>query len=130
MKIKNIIGLVAIAGFLSLLFMNFGSTVGGYMDFTQAASSGESAHVVGQWKEDMPTTYDRDTNTFSFHMADENGTVRKVHYMNPKPANFEDAEKLVLEGHIKDEIFVAEHILVKCPSKYNETNVIESESNS
>ena len=130
MKTKNIIAYIVIAGFLGLLFMNFGSTVGGYMDFTEAATTGQSAHVVGHWKADMPTAYDKDTNTFRFHMADEQGAVREVHYLNPKPANFEDAEKLVIEGHIQDEVFIAEHILVKCPSKYNETSVIEPEATS
>ena len=130
MKIKNILGFAVIAGFLSLLFMNFGSTVGGYMDFAEAAATGQSAHVVGHWKDDMPTAYDRNTNTFRFHMVDEKGSVREVHYLNPKPANFEDAEQLVIEGHIQNEVFIAEHILVKCPSKYNETSVIEPEATS
>ena len=52
-------------------------------------------------------------------MQDEVGNVRQVQYANPKPANFEDAEKLVIEGVASGDIFEAEHILVKCPSKYN-----------
>jgi cytochrome c-type biogenesis protein CcmE len=52
-------------------------------------------------------------------MQDDKGEIRRVKYMNPKPANFEDAEKLVVLGHTEGEEFVAEHILVKCPSKYN-----------
>jgi cytochrome c-type biogenesis protein CcmE len=57
-------------------------------------------------------------------MKDEQGAVRQVQYLNPKPANFEDAEKLVIEGTANGDVFVANHILVKCPSKYNETNVM------
>jgi cytochrome c-type biogenesis protein CcmE len=52
-------------------------------------------------------------------MKDDNGIVREVHYNHPKPPNFEDAEKLVVEGYAKGNVFVAENILVKCPSKYN-----------
>ena len=59
------------------------------------------------------------TDIFSFHMKDDNGIVREVHYNHPKPPNFEDAEKIVVEGYSKDAVFVAENILVKCPSKYN-----------
>ena len=60
-------------------------------------------------------------------VEDENGIERKVHYLNPKPANFEDAEKLVVEGSMKGDVFVADYILVKCPSKYNDTNVMGDE---
>lgn len=107
-------------GFGGLLFVNFGQQVGGYMNFTEAEATGASAHVVGEWVQDQRYAYDRDRNVFSFHMKDEAGDVRLVHYANPKPANFEDAERLVIQGHTQGDAFVAEHILVKCPSKYND----------
>lgn len=121
MKPKTIIGILLMVGFGSLLLLNFGEQVGGYMDFTQATESGTKAHVVGQWVEEQAFQYDRDRNLFSFYMRDESGTVRQVHYPNPKPPNFEDADKLVVEGAMQGEVFVADHILVKCPSKYNDT---------
>ena len=129
MKKKNIIGLVFIIGFITLAVINFGSTVGGYMDFAEAEKTGVKAHVVGTWVTSEPTRYDPATNTFQFHMADELGKVREVHYLNPKPANFEDAEKLVIEGSVQGDVFVADHILVKCPSKYNDTNVMGETAN-
>jgi len=119
MKAKTIIGVVLLVGFTSLLFMNFGQQVGGYMNFEQAAESGSKAHVVGTWVEDKESRYDPSSNVFVFYMQDDDGNVRQVNYPNPKPANFEDAEKLVIEGVADGEIFQAEHILVKCPSKYN-----------
>ena len=121
MKPKTIVGLLLMVGFGSLLLLNFGNQVGGYMDFSQAAATGSKAHVVGQWVEEQAFQYDRDRNVFSFYMRDEGGAVRRVQYPHPKPPNFEDAEKLVVEGSMQGEIFVADHILVKCPSKYNET---------
>ncbi len=120
MKWKSIIGLIAMAGFAGLLFFNFGSQVSGYMNFEQAAQTGSQAHVVGTWVEDRPTRYDRSENVFSFYMKDESGTVRKVRYPNPKPANFEQAEQVVVEGTMNDDAFAADDILVKCPSKYNQ----------
>lgn len=119
MKWKSIVGLLAMAGFAGLLLFNFGSQVGGYMNFEEAAQAGSKAHVVGTWVEDRPTEYDRSSNVFSFYMRDQSGTVRKVRYPNPKPANFEQAEQVVVEGQMKGEAFAADHILVKCPSKYN-----------
>lgn len=125
MKLKTIIGLVVMAGFAGLLFLNFGNQVGGYMSFDQAASSDAKAHVVGTWVEDMPTEYDRSANVFTFHMRDQNGNIQRVRYANPKPANFEDATEIVVEGYAQNDAFVAEHILVKCPSKYNETKGLQ-----
>lgn len=129
MKLKSVIGLALMVGFASLLFMNFGDQVGGYMDFAEAEASGSNAHVVGQWVKDQPSTYDPARNVFTFHMQDDAGLVRQVQYPNPKPANFEDAEKLVIEGYAKGDVFVAEHILVKCPSKYNDARELQNVEN-
>jgi len=120
MKPKTIIGLIVMVGFASLLLLNFGEQVGGYMGFEEAAETGARAHVVGQWVEDQQTIYDPTRNVFSFYMKDDHGVVRQVRYANPKPASFEDAEKLVVEGSLNGEVFEAEHILMKCPSKYND----------
>lgn len=120
MKPKTIIGLVLLIGFTSLLFLNFGQQVGGYMNFAEAEAAGAKAHVVGAWLKDRPAHYDPARNVFSFYMRDELGNVRQVHYANPKPPNFEDAERVVIDGYVDGEVFVAEHILVKCPSKYND----------
>jgi len=128
MKWKSIIGLIAMAGFAGLLLLNFGSQVGGYMGFEEAAQSGNQAHVVGTWVEDRPTRYDRTANVFTFYMRDQNGTVRKVRYPNPKPANFEQAEQVVVEGQMNGQAFAAKHILVKCPSKYNEAKGLKQKA--
>ncbi|MEF8795471.1 MAG: cytochrome c maturation protein CcmE [Salinivenus sp.] len=128
MKWKSILGLVAMAGFAGLLLLNFGDQVGGYMNFEQAAQTGSSAHVVGTWVEDRPTRYDRAQNVFTFYMRDQSGTVHKVRYPNPKPANFEQAEQVVVEGSMNGEAFAADHILVKCPSKYNEAKGLQKQA--
>ncbi len=128
MKWKTVIGLASMLGFGVLLFVNFGSQVGGYMNFEEAARTGASAHVVGTWAKDRPTRYDRAQNVFTFYMRDEAGTVRKVRYNNPKPANFEEAEKVVVQGSNQDGAFVADDILVKCPSKYNDAKGLEQKA--
>ena len=120
MKPKTLIGLVVLVAFASLLVLNFGEQVSGYMSFEEAAETGTRAHVVGQWVQQDQTRYDPAQNLFVFYMEDDRGNVRQVRYANPKPASFEDAEKLVVEGQLKDDVFVAEHILMKCPSKYND----------
>jgi len=126
MNKKTIIGLVLLIGFTSVLFMNFGQQVGGYMDFAQAEASGSKAHVVGELVKERPVNYDPAQNLFTFYMKDEQGSVRQVHYANPKPANFEDADRVVIDGYVKGDVFVAEHILVKCPSKYNDARGLQT----
>ncbi len=125
MKPKTLIGLFVMVAFAALLFLNFGKQVSGYMSFEEAAQTGAKAHVVGLWVKDQPATYDPARNLFSFYMQDDRGVVRQVHYANPKPATFEDAEKLVVEGYVQDDVFVADHILMKCPSKYNDARSLE-----
>ncbi len=125
MKPKTLIGLFVMVAFAALLFLNFGKQVSGYMSFEEAAQTGAKAHVVGLWVKDQPATYDPARNLFSFYMQDDRGVVRQVHYANPKPATFEDAEKLVIEGYVQDDVFVADHILMKCPSKYNDARSLE-----
>ena len=116
---------IAFVGIFGFLVVNsFGDQVGGWETFEDAAATGRKAHVVGTWVREAPSTYDPARNLFTFTMADTAGTVRPVVYANPRPANFEDAERVVVQGQmVQDgaaEVFQAEHILVKCPSKYNE----------
>lgn len=130
MKGKTVFGIVLMVGFTTLLFMNFGQTVGGYMNFKEAEQTGARAHVVGQWVESRHFRYNRARNLFSFHMKDENGRVERVVYPHPKPANFEDAEELVVAGEMRNGVFFAEHILVKCPSKYNDASEFQATATS
>lgn len=125
MKPKTLIGIVAMIAFASVLLLNFGSQVGGYMSFADAKAAGTSAHVIGMWMPDQHIGYDRDRNVFSFWMEDEAGNQMQVEYPNPKPANFDDAERLVIEGTMQGDVFHASHILVKCPSKYNDERALQ-----
>ena len=125
MKPKTLIGLIAMIAFGSLLLLNFGSQVGGYMSFADAEAAGRSAHVIGEWVPDRQTSYDRETNVFTFYMRDESGNMMRVEYPNPRPTNFDDAERLVVEGKMHAGVFQASHILVKCPSKYNDERALQ-----
>ena len=124
MRPTTLLGIAFVGIFGFLVVTSFGNQVGGWETFDDAAASGRKAHVVGTWLREAPSSYDPDRNVFTFTMADTSGAVRPVVYSNPKPANFEDAERVVVQGQIvqqgADEVFAAEHILVKCPSKYNE----------
>jgi len=65
-----------------------------------------------------------DKTSFTFMLVDNEGTTQKVFYNQPVPADFHRSEQVVVIGSYRDqEIFVADKILMKCPSKYQETDV-------
>lgn len=128
MRPKTLIGLVFVGVFGFFVVTSFSNQVSGYETFSQAEANGRRAHVVGTWVRDAPTSYDAQRNVFSFVMADEDGLQRRVEYADPKPASFEDAETVVVEGQMAGDAFAAEHILVKCPSKYNDGREFETET--
>lgn len=118
MRPKTVIGVTFLAAFGFLVMRSFGAQVGGYATFAEAANMERRAHIIGYWEADRPTVYNPRTNVFSFWMRDEAGEVRQVHFHQPKPANFGEAEQVVIEGHMDGEAFTADRILIKCPSKY------------
>jgi len=65
--------------------------------------------------------YDQQGN-FTFDLQDGTGKMVKVIYPKPKPANFEQAVSVVAIGHYDagKQAFLADDMLVKCPSKYQE----------
>jgi cytochrome c-type biogenesis protein CcmE len=64
-----------------------------------------------------------DPNYFKFDLTDTMQTTMSVVYGNPKPVDFERSEQIVIIGSVKDEVFVADKILMKCPSKYTEKEI-------
>jgi cytochrome c-type biogenesis protein CcmE len=65
-----------------------------------------------------------DKTSFTFLLVDNEGTTQKVFYNEPVPADFHRSEQVVVIGSYRNkEIFVADKILMKCPSKYQETDV-------
>jgi cytochrome c-type biogenesis protein CcmE len=64
-----------------------------------------------------------DPNYFSFVLVDENNEEKQVVYSSPKPQDFERSEQIVIIGSMQDKHFVADKILMKCPSKYQENEI-------
>lgn len=133
MKKGHIIGLVVIAIAIVILTTSIGDA-SSYESFNTAwemKEDGEdkSIHVVGQLKKDeagQVTGLDvrEDKVSFTFLLVDNDGTEQKVFYNEPVPADFQRSEQVVVIGSYRDkEIFVADKILMKCPSKYQETDV-------
>lgn len=124
MKPRLIIGLVLLVSFTSLLMLNFSSSIDTYANFEQAEDSKGRRYVIGTWESNLPHGFDMSSKSFVFHMKDEDGNIRKVMYNKAKPTNFEDADQLVVKGKMSNGVFLSDDMLVKCPSKYNDTKVI------
>jgi cytochrome c-type biogenesis protein CcmE len=129
MKKSHIIALVVIAVAIAII-MTTTQEASSYVTFDQAAqmaSSGnhKSIHVVGGLKKDEGgdiVGMDRtsDMLSFSFILVDDAGKEQKVYYNEPMPPDFTKSEKVVVIGHYQADIFIAEKILLKCPSKYQD----------
>jgi cytochrome c-type biogenesis protein CcmE len=63
-----------------------------------------------------------DAGRFTFMLQDEDGALVKIISDDPRPANFEQAISIVAIGRYDEaeQAFVADDLLVKCPSKYQE----------
>lgn len=127
MKPKLIIGILSIVVFTSLLMYNFGNSISTYVNFEDAEGR-TTSHVVGSWDSSGDYGFSRETMQFSFHMKDRDGNVRKVIYPKAKPNNFEQATQLVVIGEMRNNVFYANEMLMKCPSKYNENPDFEKAS--
>lgn len=124
MNFKLILGISSIVLFTSLLMYNFGNSIDSYVNFEQAENR-SSAHVVGSWDDSREWGFSMESMRFSFYMKDEDGNVRRVIYPKPKPNNFEQATQLVVIGEMKNDVFYANDMLMKCPSKYNDADEAE-----
>lgn len=87
----------------------------------EAVGSGRGVQLAGFLVPGERGSYDA-TGNFTFQMQDGAGKVVKVVYPKPKPANFEQAISIVAIGRYDagKGAFMADDMLVKCPSKYQE----------
>ncbi|MEP5614007.1 MAG: cytochrome c maturation protein CcmE [Cyclobacteriaceae bacterium] len=129
MKTKYIASIVVIA-IAIVIIMTMAGDASSYVTFGEAKelSTGgfkKSIHVVGELPrssggdivgiEESP-----DKLSFKFQMVDENGFKQLVFHANPIPTDFAKSEQVVIIGAYNGENFIAEKILLKCPSKYQE----------
>lgn len=121
MKISRIILLVAAAILMVVFGVSLSKNLSTYSTFETAKSTGKTVHIAGEWVEREKSQ--ETENLFQFLVKDSVGTVELVHFNDPKPNNFEQAERIVLVGGYEKETFVADKIITKCPSKYGESEI-------
>lgn len=84
------------------------------------ANPNKNFEVVGKLDTTAAIEYNalENPDQFSFYMFDETNIRRKVIVSKPKPQDFEKSIQVVVGGSMKEDAFYADHILLKCPSKY------------
>tara|TARA_S200000501_G_C20342680_1_gene533943 strand:+ start:21 stop:425 length:405 start_codon:yes stop_codon:yes gene_type:complete len=127
MKKSHIIGIVVIAMAMGIILITAGDA-SSYVTFEEAKrreSDGDRSkiHVVGKLKkaksdEVIDIIPSDDQLSFTFVMLDNKGVEQKVFHPNPIPQDFDRSEQVVVVGSYQKGLFVADKILLKCPSKY------------
>lgn len=123
MKKIHIVGIVVIAVAIGVILTSLKSS-STYADFNEAiANPDKEFHVVGKLQKSQPLIYDPKLNPdeFIFTLIDNKGVEKQVVLHKSKPQDFERSEQIVIIGKMHGEQFHANDILMKCPSKYNET---------
>jgi cytochrome c-type biogenesis protein CcmE len=122
MKKIHIILLIAIAISIGALI----SLTGNLSSYDNIASArnkpGKFVHIIARLDKTKPIVYDalKDPNYLSFYAVDSLGNQTQVVYHNPKPADLETSERIVLQGDMQGDVFNCKDILLKCPSKYKD----------
>jgi cytochrome c-type biogenesis protein CcmE len=134
MKTSHIILIVIIAVAIGVIISTTGDA-SKYVSFKEAyqmATDGDDdkVHVVGKLKKAQDGSIQGmfynpviNPNHFEFVLVDNNNESHPVIYQNAKPQDFDKSEQVVVVGSVKGDVFVADEILMKCPSKYEEKEV-------
>lgn len=94
-----------------------------YVSFSYAQSHPDKyVQVIGKRGNNVPAN--TEGKGYTFTMIGEKNETMSAWTTEAKPANFEHAEELVVIGRFSTEknIFIADKVLTKCPSKYKKEN--------
>jgi len=120
-----LLGGVLLLGFAGFSLSSFKETLTPYVSYQEARAANRLVQVAGGLVKSSGR-YDRVTGMLHFTLREaETHAALPVRYKGVKPANFEDAISIVAIGRYdrEDQEFVADQLLVKCPSKYQGAEV-------
>jgi cytochrome c-type biogenesis protein CcmE len=105
-----------------LIVTNIGGASAQYLSVEELLAQGPSDQMVRVSGLVLGETIDWDPQrlVLRFEMADESGSI-PVMYEGARPDMFRDGAQVVVEGkHSSNDVFQANALLLKCPSKYVE----------
>jgi len=120
-----VFGALLLALFAGFSFASFRQNLTPYVSYAEAMRAGRTVQVAGALAHGS-SSYDEAASALLFTLSDpESSQTLRVRYHGVKPANFEDAISIVAIGRYdagRTE-FAASKLLVKCPSKYQGSEV-------
>lgn len=117
MKKYRLLCLSVIAGFIVYSIFVFQSSVTPYVTFEQAKALKSTVQVKGTLAADGIVSVG-DGKFIKFMLRDDAGEEAAVVYRGGKPEGLEQATGIVAIGKYNNGQFLADKLLVKCPSKY------------
>jgi cytochrome c-type biogenesis protein CcmE len=125
MKKSHIVLLLVVFAIAAVLIGTFTSSVDSVSFAEATLVKNEKVKVVGVLDKTKGIGYDAQTNPnlTTFHVIDQKGECREVQLTDKqgRPMGLEQSETVTLEGSMgADQVFHANFMLMKCPSKYNE----------
>lgn len=120
MKTKHYVGIVIMLAAGIFGATAFEGSLTPYVNFAQAQGVPSRCQIMGQIDHES-TRYEMSSQVMLFTITDEEGAELLVSYAGIMPGNFEQAESVVAKGIYNGQRFVADDLLVKCPSKYQGT---------
>lgn len=133
MKTKTvyyIVGAVLLLVFAGFSYSEFKGALTPYVSYDQARAAERTVQVAGGL-EQASSSYDEDSGQLRFTLIEpETSETIQVRYEGIKPANFEEAISIVAIGRFdpQDDEFAAKQLLVKCPSKYQGLEDVETKT--
>jgi cytochrome c-type biogenesis protein CcmE len=135
MKKTNIVLIVLVAVIAAIIIGVYTSAVPSTTFEGARNNSGKDVRISGMVDKSQPIEYDplANANLTKFHVVDSTGHSELVYltYEKGKPDGLEFSEKVTLLGKYDDNnVFQANDIQMKCPSKYNDQkHSLETASN-
>lgn len=126
MKKTHIIIILLVAVISAILVSTYTASVDS-ATFAQAKELGKQVKIVGSFDKTREVEYDamKNADLTIFYVTDKDGYTERVYLTDKKgkPMGLEQSESVTIEGKYDEHgNFHANHLLMKCPSKYNGQN--------
>ena len=133
MKSKHVyylVGAFLLIVFAGFSYSQFKGALTPYVSYDLAREAQRTVQVAGGLEQGS-SAYDEASGRLHFTLVEpETAETIRVRYEGVKPANFEDAVSIVAIGRFDaaSEEFAAKQLLVKCPSKYQGLEDVETKT--
>jgi len=120
-----VLGAILLLAFAGFSVSAFKSSMTPYVSYQQARELDRMVQVAGGLEKGS-SSYAQSESSLYFTLKDpKTHDTLRVRYKGVKPGNFEDAVSIVAIGRFDESAkqFEADKLLVKCPSKYQGTEV-------